>query len=109
MFLIISPFLKTYLINLNSKVFFSYSKKNTKSDHFFGNLNISREWNWADEQIIYMMKFLTKKPQDFILSNGKSYTAKKIADKLGVQMHTIIIEICVVLGGSVMIYRALTF
>ena len=38
-----------------------------------------------------------------------SYTAKKIADKLGVKMHTIIIEICVILGGSVMIYRALTF
>ena len=44
-----------------------------------------------------------------IVSIFGSYTAKKIADKLGVQMHTIIIEICVVLGGSVMIYRALTF
>jgi len=38
-----------------------------------------------------------------------SYTAKKIADKLGVKMHTIIIEVCVVLGGAVMVYRALTF
>ena len=38
-----------------------------------------------------------------------SYTAKKIADKLGVKMHTIIIEICVVLGGAVTIYRAFTF
>ena len=38
-----------------------------------------------------------------------SYTAKKIADKLGVKMHTIIIEICVVIGGSAMIYKALTF
>ena len=38
-----------------------------------------------------------------------SYTAKKIADQLGVKMHTIIIEVCVVLGGAVMIYRALTF
>ena len=44
-----------------------------------------------------------------IVSIFGSYTAIKIADKLGVQMHTIIIEICVVLGGSVMIYRALTF
>ena len=52
--------------------------KKSKKKTFFGNLNISREWNWADEQIIYMMKFLTKKPQDFILSNGKSYTAKKM-------------------------------
>ena len=38
-----------------------------------------------------------------------SYTAKKIADKLGVKMHTIIIEVCVILGGAVMVYRALTF
>ena len=38
-----------------------------------------------------------------------SFTAKKIADKLGVKMHTIIIEVCVVLGGAVMIYRAFTF
>ena len=44
-----------------------------------------------------------------IVSIFGSYTAKKIADKLGVKMHTIIIEVCVVLGGAVMIYRALTF
>ena len=38
-----------------------------------------------------------------------SYTARKISDKLGVKLHTIIIEVCVVLGGLVMIYRAFTF
>jgi len=38
-----------------------------------------------------------------------SYTAKKIADKLGVKLHTIIIEVCVILGGVAMIYRAFTF
>ena len=38
-----------------------------------------------------------------------SYAAKKISDKLGVKMHTIIIEVCVVIGGAVMIFRALTF
>jgi len=38
-----------------------------------------------------------------------SYVARKIADKLGVKLHTVIIEVCVVLGGSVMIYRAFTF
>jgi len=38
-----------------------------------------------------------------------SYTAKKIADKLGVKLHTIIIEVCVILGGAAMIYRAFTF
>ena len=38
-----------------------------------------------------------------------SYTARKIADKLGVKLHTVIIEVCVVLGGLVMVYRAFTF
>ena len=38
-----------------------------------------------------------------------SYTARKIADKLGVKLHTIIIEVCVVLSGLVMVYRAFTF
>ena len=42
------------------------------------NLNISREWNWSDEQAEYLMKFVNKKPQDFILSNGKSFSAKKM-------------------------------
>ncbi len=45
---------------------------------FFGNLDVSREWNWSDEQVIYLMKFINKKPQDFILSNGYYYTAKKM-------------------------------
>jgi len=45
---------------------------------FFGNLDVSREWNWSDEQVIYLMKFVNKKPQDFILSNGYSYSAKKM-------------------------------
>jgi len=43
---------------------------------FFGNLDISREWNWADDQCRLLVKFSNKYPQDFILSNGKSYTAK---------------------------------
>ena len=41
----------------------------------FGNLNISREWNWCSEQCDMLLKFINKKPQDFILSNGKNYTA----------------------------------
>ena len=41
----------------------------------FGNLKIAREWNWCAEQCEYMLKFLSKKPQDFILSNGKIFTA----------------------------------
>lgn len=35
-----------------------------------------------------------------------SYIARKIVDKLGVKLHTFIIEICVILGAIVMIYRA---
>ena len=42
----------------------------------FGNLNVSREWNWCEEQVKNILKFLTKKPQDFILSNQKLFTAK---------------------------------
>ena len=37
-----------------------------------------------------------------------SYIARKIVDKLGVKLHTIIIEVCIVLGAAVMIYRAFT-
>ena len=53
------------------------AKKNNKKT-FFGNLNISREWNWSDEQTEYLLKFVNKKPQDFILSNGKLLSAKKM-------------------------------
>ena len=52
--------------------------KKYKKKTFFGNLNITREWNWSDEQVIYMIKFINKKPQDFILSNGCSYSARKM-------------------------------
>ena len=41
----------------------------------FGNLNISREWNWCEEQCDYLIKFFNNKPKDFILSNGKNYSA----------------------------------
>ena len=54
---------------------------NAKKYHkktFFGNLDIIREWNWSDEQVVYLMKFINKKPQDFILSNGYFYSAKKM-------------------------------
>jgi len=47
-------------------------KYGTKTE--FGNINMSREWNWCDEQSKYLLKFLNKEPQDFILSNGKNYS-----------------------------------
>ena len=44
----------------------------------FGNLNIEREWNWCDDQCELMIKFLKKKPQDFLISNGICLSAKKM-------------------------------
>ena len=44
----------------------------------FGNLNIKREWNWCEDQCELLIKFLKKKPQDFILSNGRCFSAKQM-------------------------------
>ncbi len=61
---------KICLAAINAKKF----GKKTK----FGNLEIAREWNWCEEQCEYLLKFLEKKPQDFILSNGKLFTATEM-------------------------------
>ena len=34
----------------------------------------------ASEQVLYLIKFIKKDPQDFILSNGRSYSAFKMAE-----------------------------
>ena len=44
----------------------------------FGNLDVKREWNWCDDQCELLIKFLNKKPQDFIISNGKCLSAKRM-------------------------------
>ena len=49
-----------------------------KRSTYFGNLNVLREWNWCDEQVEYLVKFSKKKPQDFLLSNGRCYSAKEM-------------------------------
>lgn len=67
---------KNYLIPKICLAAINAKKYNKKTS--FGNLNISREWNWADEQIHYLTKFVEKDPQDFILSNGNSYSALKM-------------------------------
>ena len=54
------------------------SAKNKNKINYFGNLKISREWNWCEEQVQLIWKFLQRKPQDFLLSNGKIFTAKKM-------------------------------
>ncbi len=42
------------------------------------NILVSREWNWCEEQCQVLFKFLRKKPQDFILSNGKYYSIEQM-------------------------------
>ncbi len=64
---------KSYLIPKICLAAIKAKKYNSKTE--FGNLKISREWNWCPEQVKYLFDFIKKKPQDFILSNGKSYTA----------------------------------
>ena len=49
---------------------YKYNKKTS-----FGNLKIEREWNWCKDQCELLIQFLKKKPQDFILSNGKCLSA----------------------------------
>ena len=44
----------------------------------FGNLDIKREWNWCDDQCELLIEFLNKRPQDFIISNGKCLSAKSM-------------------------------
>ena len=46
-----------------------------KSKTSFGNIKITREWNWCEEQVKYILKFIEKKPQDFLLSNQRTYSA----------------------------------
>ena len=67
---------KDYLIPKICIAAINAYKFNTKTA--FGNLDVSREWNWCEEQVRYLTYFVSKKPQDFILSNGKPYTAKKM-------------------------------
>ena len=42
------------------------------------NILVSREWNWCESQCELMLKILNKKPQDFISSNGRSYSIKQM-------------------------------
>ena len=67
---------KFYLLPKICKAAINASKYNKKT--FFGNIDIIREWNWADDQCELLIKFVQKKPQDFILSNGKTYSVKEM-------------------------------
>ena len=64
---------KDYLIPKICIAAIKAKKNNVKTK--FGNTKIIREWNWCEEQCKYLLKFIEKKPQDFILSNGKLFSA----------------------------------
>ena len=51
-------------------------KFNTKTT--FYNTLVAREWNWCEEQCEFLIRFIQKKPQDFILSNGKVYSVSQM-------------------------------
>ena len=65
-----------FLIPKICKAAIKAKKYGTKTE--FGDINISREWNWCEEQSKYLLKFLDREPQDFILSNGKKYTVAQM-------------------------------
>ena len=67
---------RVYLIPKICMAAISAKKRNIKTK--FGDLKISREWNWCEDQVKYLHRFVQKKPQDFILSNGKNYSAIKM-------------------------------
>ena len=63
---------KSYLI---SKICLAaINAKNFDKKTNFGKLDVIREWNWCKEQCYLITKCLTKKPNDFVLSNGKAYS-----------------------------------
>ena len=67
---------KNYLIPKICIAAINAKRKNLKTK--FGNIRIGREWNWCTEQCKYLLKFIQKKPQDFILSNGKFFSANQM-------------------------------
>ena len=63
---------KTYLISKICLAAINAKNFNKKTD--FGKLDVIREWNWCKEQCYLITKCLNKKPNDFVLSNGKEYS-----------------------------------
>lgn len=45
----------------------------------FGNINVARDWGWAEEYMKYVWKKINNTDEfDFIISTGKTYTLKKL-------------------------------
>ncbi len=69
---------KSYLISKICLAAINAKNFDKKTD--FGKLDVIREWNWCEEQCYLITKCLIKKPNDFILSNGKEYSGYQMLD-----------------------------
>ena len=69
---------KNYLIPKICLAAINAYKFNAKTT--FYNTLVAREWNWCEEQCDFLIQFIKKKPQDFILSNGKIYLASEMLE-----------------------------
>jgi len=53
------------------------AKKSKKNIFFkFGNINVKRDWGWCEEYVLIIWKMLQKKPKDFMVATGKTYSVK---------------------------------
>jgi len=42
----------------------------------FGNINAKRDWGWCEEYVSIIWKILKKKPKDFMVASGRTYSVK---------------------------------
>ena len=58
-------------------------KKGEKNKLILGNLNIWRDWGWAEEYVEAMIKIIESKvPDDFVIATGKSYSLYEFAENV---------------------------
>lgn len=69
-------FLIPKICNAAIKTYNSKGKINKKFS--FGNINIVKDWGWADEFMKAIIKYVKLSPRDFIIATGKSYSIKTL-------------------------------
>lgn len=57
-----------------------FSLENKKINFPFGNINVKRDWGWCEEYVKIIWLNIIKKPHDFIVATGKSYSVKDLLD-----------------------------
>jgi GDPmannose 4,6-dehydratase len=58
------------------------AKKSKKNIFFkFGNINVKRDWGWCEEYVLIIWKMLQKKPKDFMVATGKTYSVKSLLNE----------------------------